>query len=61
MENKKILITGGRGFLGSNLAKRLVELGAKVSLFVRPEKNKENIKDIEFNVQIIKGNLLDKN
>jgi nucleoside-diphosphate-sugar epimerase len=60
MKNKKILITGGCGFLGSNLAKRLVELGAKVSLFVRSEENKENIKNIESEIQIIKGNLLDK-
>jgi UDP-glucose 4-epimerase len=27
---KKVLITGGLGFLGSNLARRLVALGAQV-------------------------------
>jgi len=29
---QKVLVTGGLGFIGSNLARRLVEAGAEVSL-----------------------------
>jgi UDP-glucose 4-epimerase len=32
MKDKEVLITGGVGFIGSNLARRLVGLGAKVTL-----------------------------
>ncbi|TAK64088.1 MAG: NAD-dependent epimerase/dehydratase family protein [Methylobacter sp.] len=32
MKNKRVLITGGAGFIGSNLARRLVMLGANVTL-----------------------------
>ncbi len=33
LKGKKILITGGLGFIGSNLAIRLVGMGAKIELF----------------------------
>src|SRR3989338_10485212 len=57
---KRVLITGGCGFLGSNLARRLINDGAKVSLFVRPGKNKDNILDIVDKVEIIEGSLLNE-
>ena len=35
MKNKKILVTGGAGFIGSHLCKRLVKLGCEVSVLVK--------------------------
>ena len=35
IKNKKILITGGAGFIGSHLTKKLVNEGAKVSVIVK--------------------------
>ena len=34
-KNKRVLITGGAGFIGSHLTTRLVELNAKVSVTVK--------------------------
>jgi UDP-glucose 4-epimerase len=48
---KRVLITGGLGFIGSNLARRLVEVGADVALVdsLIPEYggNRANIAGIE--------------
>ncbi len=35
LNNKKILITGGAGFIGSHLTRRLVSLGSKVTVVVK--------------------------
>jgi UDP-glucose 4-epimerase len=53
---KKVVITGGLGFMGSNLAHRLVKLGAKVTLVdsLIPEYggNLFNIEEIENGVRV---------
>jgi UDP-glucose 4-epimerase len=55
-KNKNILITGGLGFVGSNLALKLVELGAKVTLIDSMIPgcggNLFNIKEIEDRVKL---------
>jgi dTDP-glucose 4,6-dehydratase len=35
MKDKRVLVTGGSGFIGSHLVKRLLELGAQVAVTVR--------------------------
>lgn len=59
--NKQILITGGLGFIGSNLAIKLVELGAKVTivdaLIPNLGGNKFNIFPIKDKVTTVIGDL----
>lgn len=62
-ENKKILITGGLGFLGSNLAISLVRAGAGVTLLdaMLPlyGGNLFNIEEIKDKVEVIIGDIRD--
>jgi UDP-glucose 4-epimerase len=55
-QGRTVLITGGLGFIGSNLARRLVELGARVTLVdsLIPEYggNRANIAGIEDQVTV---------
>jgi dTDP-glucose 4,6-dehydratase/UDP-glucose 4-epimerase len=54
--NCRVLVTGGLGFIGSNLARRLVSMGAKVTivdaLTAYGGGNVENIIDIKAKVQV---------
>lgn len=55
-QDRRVLITGGAGFIGSNLARRLVKLGARVTLVdsLIPEYggNLRNIADIRGRVTV---------
>jgi len=57
----EVLITGGAGFIGSNLAEKLLEIGAKVTILdamIAPYgSNKFNIKKIKQNSIFIKGDV----
>ncbi len=57
IKGKRILITGGAGFLGSNLAKRCLELGAEVFIFILPDENLERVENIKDKINIIMGDL----
>ena len=59
MNAKNIIITGCTGFVGANLAKRLVNDGHNVHLFVRQEYKDWRIKNILPYVQVHRINLLD--
>jgi len=55
-QGKRVLVTGGLGFIGSNLSARLVELGAKVTIvdnmMPRLGGNLFNVKEIMDHIQI---------
>ncbi|MDR3574516.1 MAG: GDP-mannose 4,6-dehydratase [Anaerolineaceae bacterium] len=63
LKNKKILITGGLGFIGSNLAHRCLDLGADVTVYdnLDPHSggNLFNIEDIRKDIQICYHDILD--
>ena len=60
-KDKNILITGGLGFLGSNLARRLLELGANITLLDNLNPlyggNIFNVNDISEKVEIVIGDI----
>lgn len=62
LKGKKILITGGLGFIGSNLAHRCLELGAKVSVFdcLDPHSggNLYNIRSIKNDIELLLSDIL---
>lgn len=57
LTGKRVLITGGLGFIGSNLAERCVQLGAKVTIYdcldPRSGGNMFNVSNIKQDVNII--------
>ena len=60
IRGKKILITGGAGFLGSSLAKQLVKLGAEVNVLIKSGTDISRLKEINEKIKIIGGDLTKK-
>lgn len=59
MKNKRVLVTGGSGFIGSHLVHRLLEEGAQVGILVRygSVMKNERLRDCWEDVQIIEADL----
>jgi len=51
-ETKRVLITGGTGFIGSNFVYKFLDLGYDVHLIVRPESNFWRIEPIKKKVKL---------
>ena len=62
---KKVLITGGLGFIGSNIAHALVPFGARVTVLdaLLPQYggNPFNVRDIRDQIRIVQGDIRDPN
>lgn len=56
---KSVLVTGGAGFVGANLVRRLVSRGHSVNLLARKETDLWRLADIKKEINIQKGDLLD--
>ena len=58
-KNKKVLVTGGCGFIGSHLAHKLVKLGAQVTILDNLATGSlENIGDIKDKITVIKESIV---
>jgi nucleoside-diphosphate-sugar epimerase len=56
----RYLITGGAGFIGSNLARRLIDLGEEVVIIDDFSTGKrENLEDIADSVKVVEGDICD--
>lgn len=65
LSNQKILITGGLGFIGSNLAQKCLELGGRVTIFdslaLNSGGNLHNVEEIKGRVELLFSDILDFN
>ncbi|HDR8488118.1 TPA: NAD(P)-dependent oxidoreductase [Bacillus cereus] len=59
-KNKTFLITGGYGFIGSHLARRLLNLQARIILFIRTPSNFWRLKDIIKNIETYEIDIRDR-
>jgi CDP-glucose 4,6-dehydratase len=60
-EGKRVLITGGNGFIGSWLTERVVGMGAKATILIRKESpvGLDSVKDAAKKAKVVRGDLRD--
>ena len=58
-QSRRILLTGGTGFIGANLVHRLVAEGDQVSLLTRQCSNRTRLRCLEHRIQVIEADILD--
>lgn len=55
---KKVLVTGGTGFVGAHVVRAALKAGVGVRCLVRPRSNRANLQGLT--VEIVEGDLLDR-
>ena len=60
-KQKKVVVTGGYGFIGSHLVERLLDAGAdvKVADFTPSERSKSNLEAVEHEIEFQEADLAD--
>lgn len=58
LRNKRVMVTGGAGFIGSTLVRELLKEGAKVIVFdIFSSGDMRNLKELKDEIRIIKGDI----
>lgn len=58
--SKKVLVTGGAGFIGSHVVEMLVDLGAMVTVPVRDTSDRSYLASVQERIEVVSGDLADR-
>lgn len=62
LKGKRVMVTGGAGFIGSTLVRELLKEGAKVIVFdAFSSGDMQNLKEVKSKIEVIKGDVTSKN